>query len=87
MSIREIENGIKAAEEYKSLTERFETIRDSIRSAWDNTTILQADVRESLYMKMTVLRELERSFVNDIKTGQMAEVAENAKRTRTARKA
>ena len=86
MSIREIENGIKAAEEYNSLSERFETIRANIRSAWDNTTILQTDVRESLYIKMTVLRELERSFVNDIKTGQMAEVAENAKRTRTARK-
>lgn len=82
MSIREIENGIRARDEYESLADRFSVIRKNIHDAWENTTAMQTDIREALYHKAHVLRELERSFLNDIKTGELAEkqqVAENAR--------
>lgn len=83
MKNQEIENGIKASEEYQALSDRFEGIRAGIISQWEESATDEADLREWLYSKLLVLKELEQSFLNDIQTGQMAERAENAKRKRT----
>lgn len=83
MSQKEIENGIRARDEYQSLSDRFHSIRENILAMWEQTTALQTNEREALYHKMHVLKELERSFITDIKTGELAEKgAENA-RSRT----
>lgn len=83
MSVKEIENGIRARDEYLSLEERFDVIRKNILTMWEQTTALQTQEREALYHKMHVLKELERSFLTDIQTGELAEKgAENA-RSRT----
>jgi len=74
----EIENGIKAFEEYKSLEDRFDLIRSNIIDTWERSSALDRDAREILYHKLHSLNELKRSFIKDINTGKLAEVAENA---------
>lgn len=79
----EIERGIKALEEYKTLEDRFDLIRANIITAWEGTKALEREEREVLYHKLHVLNELKRSFLNDINTGRMAEIAENAERRKS----
>lgn len=55
------------------LKSRFTLIEENLVSKWKETSSRQMEDREILYHQMHALRELKRSFVNDINTGKMAE--------------
>ena len=65
--------GVISQRALDELKPRFDRIRENIMSAWSGTSAKQMEEREILYHKLHVLNELERSFLNDITTGKLAE--------------
>ena len=70
----EIAQGEISQRALDELKPRFDKIRENILNAWSSTTSKQIEEREILYHKLHVLNELERSFMNDITTGKLAEI-------------
>lgn len=68
----EVRRGHKADEAWRSLEDRFDEIYQNLLVKWSSTLVNENEAREQVFMMVHALKELQRSYFNEMKTGKLA---------------
>lgn len=69
---QELSDGQTAQRIYDDIKSRIDLIKANLHAKWEDSNADDVEGRESAWQMLKALRELERSYLNDIVTGKMA---------------